>query len=311
MIEKIKHLLAQKNAVLVAHYYVDAELQELAETSEGFVGDSLEMARFGKNTDADIIIVAGVRFMGETAKILSPQKKVLVLDLQATCSLDEGCPEEEFKAFCQQHPEREVVVYANTSARIKALADWMVTSSSAVSVVNHLKNQGKKILWAPDKHLGSYVKNQTGADMILWDGSCVVHEKFKHSAILELKNTHPEAKVLVHPESPQEVIAIADVVGSTTELINAVKGSSATYIVATEQNIFYKMREANPEATLIVAPTMGTGGACVSCAVCEWMALNSIEKLLDVLDNENNEIILDTNTIQKAKKSINRLLEFT
>lgn len=312
MIKKIKQLFKEKNAVLVAHYYVDGVLQDLAEESGGFVGDSLEMARFGKSTDADIIIVAGVRFMGETAKILAPKKKVLVLDTDATCSLDEGCPENEFKKFIEDYPGREVVVYANTSAKIKALADWMVTSSSAVDVVNHLKNQGKKILWAPDKYLGSYVKNQTDADMVLWDGECVVHKGFKAESIKELKEKYKDAKILVHPESPKEVIELADFVGSTTGIINYCKENIATtFVIATENGIFHKIKQVRPDAKIIEAPNRGMSPECESCATCAWMKMNNLEKLLSVLENETSEIILDSETITKAEQSINKLLEFT
>jgi quinolinate synthase len=312
MTNEIKTLLQQKNATLVAHYYVASELQDLAEETGGFVGDSLEMARFGKNSNADIIIVAGVRFMGETAKILSPEKKVLVLDKNATCSLDEGCDATKFSEFCKQHPDREVVVYANTSAQVKAIADWMVTSSIAVRVVNHLKNQNKKIIWAPDKHLGNYVKEQTNADMLLWDGSCIVHEKFKAEGILNLKNKYPDAKILVHPESPKEVIKVADFVGSTTGIINFCQQDLATiFIIATENGIFHKIKQLRPDAKIIEAPRMGESAECESCAICEWMKLNNMEKLLNTLKNETNEIILDNQVITQAQQSIIKLLEFT
>lgn len=312
MLEKITQLLQEKNAVLVAHYYVDGALQDLAEATGGFVGDSLEMARFGKNTNADIIIVAGVRFMGETAKILAPEKKVLVLDKSATCSLDEGCPEKEFKQFIENNPNREVVVYANTSAKIKALADWMVTSSSAVDVINHLKNQGKKILWAPDKYLGNYVKNKTDADIVMWDGECVVHKGFKADSIKELKEKYESAKVLVHPESPQEVIDLADFVGSTTGIINYCKNNDADiFIIATENGILHKIKKERPDAKIIEAPNRGMSPECESCATCVWMKMNSLEKLLNTLENETGEIILDKKIITQAEKSINKLLHFT
>ncbi len=312
LFERIKALLSQKNAVLVAHYYVDSNLQELAEATGGFVGDSLEMARFGKHTSADMIIVAGVRFMGETAKILSPEKQVHVLDMSATCSLDEGCEIAEFNAFCDAHPEREVVVYANTSAKVKARADWMVTSSSAIDVVNDLHAQGKAIIWAPDKHLGNYVAKQTGADMILWDSTCIVHDEFKADGITQLKALHPEAKVLVHPESPREVVKLADVVGSTTMLIHAVqKQPKNTFIIATDNGIFHKMKQVSPEATLIEAPTHGEGADCESCAHCPWMAMNSVEQLLHTLETNTNEIQLESAVIEQAQQSITNLLDFT
>ena len=310
--DQIKAELKAKNAVLVAHYYVSAELQTLAEESGGIVSDSLEMARFGQNCDADTIVVAGVKFMGETAKILSPEKTVLVLDEGATCSLDEDCPIADFSKFCDEHPDRTVVVYANTSAEVKARADWVVTSGSALKVAQHLKNQGKKILWAPDKHLGNYVQSETGADMLLWQGSCVVHERFKADALVNLKKHHPEAGVLVHPESPQSVVDLADVVGSTTALINAVRDrDEPTFIVATDNGIFHKMREVAPNKTLIEAPTAGQGADCESCAHCEWMAMNTLDNCLSTLKTAGNEIKIDPLVNQKAQNSIQKLLDFT
>ncbi len=310
--KQIKSELKAKDAVLVAHYYVSPELQSLAEETGGIVSDSLEMARFGHNSDAKTIIVAGVKFMGETAKILSPEKNVHVLDMGATCSLDDGCNIDEFDKFCDQHPNRKVVVYANTSAQVKARADWMVTSGSAVKVIKHLHNSGEQILWAPDKHLGGYVKSQSDVDMILWDGACVVHEQFKAEALIELKKHHPDAAILVHPESPKEVISLADYVGSTTGLIEAAKNrNEEKFIVATDNGIFHKMQQAAPGKKLIEAPTMGEGADCESCAHCQWMAMNSLDKCLSVLRNGDNEIFIDTDTSKKARKSIQKLLEFT
>ncbi len=309
---KIKAELKARNAVLVAHYYVDGALQDLAEATGGIVSDSLEMARFGQNSSAETIIVAGVKFMGETAKILSPEKTVLVLDDRATCSLDEYCPIKDFSTFCDEHPERKVVVYANTSAAVKARADWVVTSGSALKVVEHLHQQGEKILWAPDKHLGNYVRNETGADMLLWQGACVVHERFKADALANLKALHPEAAILVHPESPQAVVDLATVVGSTTALINAVRDrDEPTFIVATDNGIFHKMHEVNPSANIIEAPTAGDSADCESCAHCEWMAMNTLEKLLSTLENGDNEIKIDKQLISKAQHSIQKLLDFT
>ncbi len=218
-IEHIKQLLKEKNATVVAHYYTPPEIQKLAEETGGFIGDSLEMAKFGQRTNADILVVAGVKFMGETAKILSPEKTVLMPTLEATCSLDIGCPADKFEAFCNQYPDRTVVVYANTSAKVKALADWVITSSIALDVVDYLDKKGEKIVWGPDKHLGSYIQKKTGADMILWDGSCIVHEEFKTKGLRDLRKLYPEAAVLVHPESPEGVVEQADVVGSTSRLL--------------------------------------------------------------------------------------------
>ena len=308
----IKDALKENNATLVAHYYVSSDLQTLAEESGGIVSDSLEMARFGQNSDADTIIVAGVKFMGETAKILSPEKRVLVLDTEANCSLDLSCPIDEFSKFCDQNSDHVVVVYANTSAEVKARADWVVTSGSALKVVQKLHDEGKKVLWAPDKHLGHYVQSMTGVEMLMWDGACIVHEAFKAEGIERLKEIHPEAGILVHPESPKEVIALADIVGSTTQLINAAASRPEnTFIVATDNGIFHKMKEVAPHKKFIEAPTMGEGADCESCAHCGWMAMNNLEKCLDTLNTGNNEILINNQIIDKAKNSIQRLLDFT
>jgi quinolinate synthase len=308
----IKDALKENNATLVAHYYVSSDLQTLAEETGGIVSDSLEMARFGQNSDADTIIVAGVKFMGETAKILSPEKRVLVLDTEANCSLDLSCPIDEFSKFCDQNSDHVVVVYANTSAEVKARADWVVTSGSALKVVQKLHDEGKKVLWAPDKHLGHYVQSMTGVEMLMWDGACIVHEEFKAEGLKRLMEIHPEAGVLVHPESPKEVIALADIVGSTTQLINAAASRSEnTFIVATDNGIFHKMKEVAPHKKFIEAPTMGEGADCESCAHCGWMAMNNLEKCLDTLNTGNNEILINNQIIDKAKNSIQRLLDFT
>ena len=308
----IKEALKENNATLVAHYYVSSDLQTLAEETGGIVSDSLEMARFGQNSDADTIIVAGVKFMGETAKILSPEKRVLVLDTEANCSLDLSCPIDEFSKFCDQNSDHVVVVYANTSAEVKARADWVVTSGSALKVVQKLHDEGKKVLWAPDKHLGHYVQSMTGVEMLMWDGACIVHEEFKAEGLKRLMEIHPEAGVLVHPESPKEVIALADIVGSTTQLINAAATRPEnTFIVATDNGIFHKMKEAAPHKKFIEAPTMGEGADCESCAHCGWMAMNNLEKCLDTLNTGNNEILINNQIIDKAKNSIQRLLDFT
>ena len=311
LIQRIKQLLAEQNAVLVAHYYTDPILQRLADETGGCVADSLEMARFGKENAAKKILVAGVRFMGETAKILSPEKTVVMPDLAATCSLDLGCTAEDFIPFCDAHPDRTVVVYANTSAKVKARADWVVTSGIAAKVIEHLASQGKKILWAPDRHLGKYIQTITGADMLLWQGSCIVHDEFKADTLLSLKEKHPDAKILVHPESAYTVVEMADVVGSTTQLINAVKSMDAqTFIVATDNRIFYKMQQAAPDKTLIEAPTGGVGGSCTMCAHCSWMAMNSLQGILNVLEQGGNEIKVEESVRTRAFESTQRLLDF-
>ena len=275
------------------------------------MADSLEMARFGRDCPAQTLVVAGVRFMGETAKILSPEKKILMPTLDAYCSLDLGCPCDEFAAFGDQHPDGTVVVYANTSAAVKARADWMATSSIGLEIVSHLKAQGKKIIWGPDRHLGSYIQEQTGSDMLLWQGSCLVHDEFKGAELALLKQEYPDAKVLVHPESPASVVEQADVVGSTSQILNAVKGMDAkTFIVATDKGIFHKMQQI-PGKTFIEAPTAGNGATCKSCAQCPWMAMSSLENLAEVLETESNEVFVEEEVRKKALTCIERMLDFS
>ncbi|WP_407275630.1 quinolinate synthase NadA [Halothiobacillus sp. DCM-1] len=308
----IKQEIERQNAVLVVHYYVDAELQQLADETGGRVSDSLDMAAFGAAHPAQTLVVCGVRFMGETAKILSPEKRVLMPTLQAECSLDLSCPADTFAAFCDAHPERTVVVYANTSAAVKARADWVVTSSNALPIVRHLMAEGKKILWAPDRHLGRYIQEQTGADMLLWQGDCVVHNEFAAEDLLALKRQHPEAAVLVHPESPRAVVALADVVGSTSQLIAAAQRlPNAELIVATDNGIFYKMQQAAPHKRLIEAPT-AEQTRCISCAHCPWMAMNGLGNLLAALQQpDRHEISVPEAIRQRAVKSIDRMLTFS
>ncbi len=311
LIARIKRLLKEQDAVLVAHYYVHPDLQDLAEETGGIVSDSLDMANFGHQHPAKTIVVAGVRFMGETAKILNPEKRVLMPDLEAECSLDLGCPADEFAAFCDAHPDRTVVVYANTSAAVKARADWMVTSSIALPIVRHLHERGEKILWAPDRHLGAYVQEQTGADMLLWQGSCIVHDEYKAKELIELKAQHPLAKVLVHPESPRAVVKLADVVGSTSQLIKATQQLAAPeFIVATDNGILHKMRTLSPHKLFIEAPTAGQGANCTSCSHCPWMAMNGLLNLAEVLERGHNEILVDPAIIPRAVLPIRRMLNF-
>ncbi|MBX9444746.1 quinolinate synthase NadA [Dickeya chrysanthemi] len=310
----IKSQLKARNAVLVAHYYTDPEIQSLAEETGGCVADSLEMARFGRNHSAGTLVVAGVRFMGETAKILSQEKTVLMPTLEAECSLDLGCPVEAFSAFCDSHPERTVVVYANTSAAVKARADWVVTSSIAVELIEHLDSLGEKIIWAPDRHLGHYVQKQTGADVLCWQGACVVHDEFKTQALKRMKALYPQAAVLVHPESPQSVVEMADAVGSTSQLIHVAKQlPHPELIVATDRGIFYKMQQACPEKVLLEAPTAGEGATCRSCAHCPWMAMNGLEAIAAALAQpsaSHHAIEVDADIRQRALLPLNRMLEF-
>ncbi|GGZ54160.1 quinolinate synthase NadA [Paraglaciecola chathamensis] len=312
-IDKIKQLLIEKNATLVAHYYTDHEIQALAEETGGCISDSLEMARYGRDCDAQTLVVAGVRFMGETAKILSPDKTVIMPTLEATCSLDIGCPDAEFSAFCDAHPDHTVVVYANTSAAVKARADWVVTSSIALEIVEHLDAQGKKIIWAPDRHLGAYIAKETGADMLMWQGECIVHDEFSAKALRDMKHLYPDAAVLVHPESPASVVELADAVGSTTQLINASRTlPNDTFIVATDRGIFYKMQQLEPNKTFLEAPTAGNGATCKSCAHCPWMAMNGLEAIYNALTAPSgHEIFVDDELRKKALVPLDRMLDFS
>ncbi|CNI72822.1 quinolinate synthetase [Yersinia massiliensis] len=311
--EKIKTLLKQRDAVLVAHYYTDPEIQALAEETGGCVADSLEMARFGNKHPASTLLVAGVRFMGETAKILNPEKQVLMPTLNAECSLDLGCPIDEFAAFCDSHPDRTVVVYANTSAAVKARADWVVTSSIAVELIEHLDSLDEKIIWAPDRHLGNYVQKKSGADILCWQGACIVHDEFKTQALTRMKALHPDAAVLVHPESPQAIVDMADAVGSTSQLIQAAKTlPQKKLIVATDRGIFYKMQQACPDKELFEAPTAGEGAACRTCAHCPWMAMNGLRAIAEGLEQGGmmHEIHVDEELRQQALIPLNRMLDF-
>lgn len=310
--QEIRDLLLAKNAVLIAHYYVSPEIQDLALATGGCVGDSLEMARFGAQHPASTLVVAGVRFMGESAKILSPEKTVLMPDLDAECSLDLGCPADQFAAFCDQHPDRTVVVYANTSAAVKARADWVVTSSVALEIASHLHARGEKLIWGPDRHLGKYIQSQTGADMLLWQGSCIVHNEFKSAELLALKHEHPEAVVLVHPESPAAVTALGDVVGSTSKLLKAaISRPEQTFIVATDLGILHEMRKHAPHKTFIAAPTAGNSATCKSCAFCPWMAMNALEGLRNALRDGTPQITLDPALGQAAKRPLQRMIDFS
>jgi len=310
--DQIRRLLKERHAVMVSHYYVHPDLQDLAEETGGLVSDSLEMARFGRDHAATTLVVSGVRFMGETAKILSPGKRVLMPDLDATCSLDLGCPVDEFSAFCDAHPDRTVVVYANTSAAVKARADWLVTSSCALDIVRALKDQGQKILWAPDKHLGGYIQRETGADMLMWNGSCIVHDEFKAFELEALKKEHPRAKLLVHPESPADVIALADAVGSTSAILKAAREMEAReFIVATDNGMMHKLRTLNPGKLFIEAPTAGESATCKSCAHCPWMAMNGLAGLAQALETGANDVHIDPALGVRARLPIDRMLAFT
>ena len=302
--EEIRRMCQEKNAVIMAHYYTDGEIQDIAD----FVGDSLALAQKAATTNADIIVMCGVHFMGETSKILCPDKKVLVPDLEATCSLAESCPADKFAEFVAQHPDHTVISYVNTTAATKAVTDIVVTSSNAREIVESLP-QDTPIIFGPDRNLGGYINSITGRNMLLWDGACHVHEKFSVEKIIELKNQYPDAKVLVHPECKGTVVKLADKVGSTAALLKySISDSSDTFIVATESGILHEMQKACPEKTFIPAPPSDSTCACNECS---YMKLVTMHKLYDCLKNEAPEIHVDSEVAEKAIVSINRMLEIS
>lgn len=308
LIEGIKALRKQKNAVILAHYYTIGDIQDLAD----YVGDSLGLAQQAAKSDADIIVMCGVHFMGETCKILCPEKKVLVPDLAAGCSLADSCPAEEFGKFVKEHPDYTVLSYVNTTAAVKYYTDIVVTSGNALKIVNSLPKD-EKIIFAPDRNLGSYINSVTGRDMLLWDGACHVHEQFSVDAILKLKAEHPNAKVLVHPECKRPVVLLADKVGSTAVLLKySVESDEQEFIVATESGILHEMQKQAPEKTFIpVPPEVSEGSVGCSCNECAYMRLNTLQKLYDCLLNETPEIHVDENIIERAKLPIDRMLELS
>ncbi|MBO5706570.1 MAG: quinolinate synthase NadA [Bacteroidaceae bacterium] len=302
--EEIRRMCREKNAVIMAHYYTDGEIQDMAD----FVGDSLALAQKAATTDADIIVMCGVHFMGETSKILCPDKKVLVPDLEATCSLAESCPADKFAEFVAEHPGHTVISYVNTTAATKAVTDIVVTSSNAREIVESLP-QDTPIIFGPDRNLGGYINSITGRNMLLWDGACHVHEKFSVEKIIELKKQYPDAKVLVHPECKGTVVKLADKVGSTAALLKySINDSSDTFIVATESGILHEMQKACPEKTFIPAPPSDSTCACNECS---YMKLVTMQKLYDCLKNEAPEIHVDAQVAEKAIVSINRMLEIS
>lgn len=310
--KKAKKLLLSKNVALIAHYFVDGSIQDLAEDTGGFVGDSLEMAKFGASSDADILIVAGVHFMGETTKILSPNKTILMPTLEATCSLVTSCDINEFKHFKAQYPDHTVVVYANTSVEVKAEADWVATSSIAIPLIEHLQETNQKILWAPDKYLGSYLKKTTGADMVIWQGACIVHEEFKAKAIKDLKKHYPDAAILVHPESPAEVIEMADFIGSSSQMIKAAQSlNNKAFILASDAGLRHKLEQLMPEKLFIEAAQGGTSATCRSCSRCPWMGMNNLERLINSLEHGRNEITLNEEIRQKAFIPLQKMIDFS
>ncbi len=309
LVPEIEKLKREMNAIILAHYYQIDEIQDVAD----FIGDSLDLSRKAADNDAEVIVFCGVHFMAETAKVLAPHKTVLLPDLAAGCSLAESAPPDEFKNFIDAHPDHLVVNYVNTSAAVKALTDYCVTSSNAVQVINSLPKD-RKIIFGPDKYLGDWVRRETGRDLLLWEGSCEVHEIFSEQAIAEMKQEWPEANVLVHPECPRAVRDLGDVIGSTKRLLEAVANgpSHATYIVVTEPGIIHKMRQAAPQATFLMAPAHVAGGkegSCTSCNICPHMKRNTLEKLYLCMKNRSPEIELPDDIIQKARIPIERMIE--
>ena len=307
LISEINQLRKDKHAIIMAHYYQPEAVQQIAD----FIGDSLALAQQARKTDAEIIVLCGVHFMGETAKIICPDKKVLIPDMAAGCSLADSCKAEDLRKFKAEHPGYKVISYVNTSAEVKALTDICVTSSNAEKIIRMLPKD-EKIIFGPDYNLGSYINKVTGREMLLWNGACHVHEKFSVEALIQLKKTHPEAKVLAHPECKGSLLVLADVVGSTQALLNyAIQSDAKEYIVATEAGILFEMKKACPDKTFIPLPPETTEGVGCSCNECNYMRLSSLEKIYNVLKNETNEIFVDKEIASQALGCIDRMLEMS
>lgn len=307
LISEINQLRKEKHAVIMAHYYQPEAVQQIAD----FIGDSLALAQQARKTDAEIIVLCGVHFMGETAKIICPDKKVLIPDMAAGCSLADSCKAEDLRKFKAEHPGYKVISYVNTSAEVKALTDICVTSSNAEKIIRMLP-EDEKIIFGPDYNLGSYINKVTGREMLLWNGACHVHEKFSVEALIQLKKTHPEAKILAHPECKGSLLVLADVVGSTQALLNyAIRSDAKEYIVATEAGILFEMKKACPDKTFIPLPPEMTEGVGCSCNECNYMRLSSLEKIYNVLKNETNEILVDKEIASQAFGCIDRMLEMS
>lgn len=306
-IREINRLKKEKNAVILAHYYQTSDIQDVAD----YIGDSLGLSQEAAKTEADMIVFAGVRFMAETAKILSPSKKVVLPDINAGCSLEESAPADKFLAFKAQHPDAVVISYVNCSAELKTLTDIVCTSTNAIKIVESVPKD-KEIIFAPDKNLGGYINRVTGRNMILWDGACMVHEAFSAKLISDLKEKHPNASIIAHPESEEPVLELADYIGSTTGLLkHTINSPEKEFIVATESGILHQMRLASPDKMFHVAPTAKNGHACIACSDCPHMKLNTMEKLYACLRDESPEILLSEEVIEKARKPIDLMLEIS
>ncbi len=304
IVEEIRKMRKQKNAVILAHFYQESEVQDIAD----FVGDSLGLSQQAAATKADIILFAGVHFMAETAKILAPEKKVLIPDLQAGCSLADSCPPDDFAEFKKRYPDHTVISYVNTTAEIKALTDIVCTSTNALQIVKSLPEK-EKIIFAPDRNLGNYIRSMTGREMVIWDGACHVHEEFSLERILEIKKENPDAQIIAHPECEKPILIVADHIGSTTSLLNyTIKDKGKKYIVATESGILHQMRKANPDKIFIPAPPKDSTCACNDC---KYMKLISLKKIYNTLKYELPEITLEQDLMNKARGSITRMLEIS
>lgn len=306
LIEEIARLKKEKNAVIMAHYYQTADIQDIADV----VGDSLALAQWAAKTDADVIVLCGVHFMGETAKILSPQKKVLIPDADAGCSLADSCPADKFEEFVKAHPDHTVISYVNTTAAVKALTDVVVTSTNAKKIVDQF-TQDAKLIFGPDKNLGNYINSVTGRNMLLWDGACHVHEQFSLEKLIDLKKENPDAEIVAHPECKSVILKMADYVGSTQGLLNYVTNSDKKkFLVVTESGILHQMTKANPEKTFIPVPPELEGKTCM-CNECKYMRMNTMEKLYLCLRDEKPEILIEEELREKAVKPILRMLEMS
>lgn len=304
LIEKINLLRKEKNAVIMAHYYQEGAIQDIAD----MIGDSLALAQWATKTTADILVVCGVHFMGETAKILSPHKKVLVPDMNAGCSLADSCKAEDFEAFIKQHPDHTVISYVNTTAAVKALTDVVVTSTNARKIVDQFP-QDAKLIFGPDRNLGDYINKISGRNMVLWNGACHVHEQFSVEQLVSLKKQYPEAKVLAHPECKNVVLMLADYIGSTQALLNyATESNDTTFLIATESGIIHEMQKRNPNKTFIPIPPVDSTCGCNNC---QYMRLNTLEKIYDCLKNETPEILVDEAIRVKAVKPILKMLDMS
>ncbi|MBT5147450.1 MAG: quinolinate synthase NadA [Flavobacteriales bacterium] len=302
LVNKINKLKKEKNAIILSHYYQEPSIQDIAD----FVGDSLRLSQEAAKTDARIILFSGVHFMAETAKIINPSKKVIIPDMEAGCSLSDSCPSDKFEEFIKGYSDHIVVSYINCSAEIKALSDIICTSSNALKVIESIP-KSKKIIFAPDKNLGRYLARLSGRELVLWDGTCIVHQEFSENEIIKLKKKYPNSKVIAHPECTSYLLEYADFVGSTTALLDYTRRDSArTYIVATEYFLLYQMRKSNPDKTFIIAPVVSS---CSACQQCPYMKKNTLRKLYQCLKNESPEVIIDKQLITKAHQSVQRMLE--